>query len=198
MAPLKLERVYFAFRVPLSDCEPHWELWIESQLDMSQLTPKIPFMASLWSRSGCDMKVELSAETCQVGAYFRALIKAILLAPSRILENFFPFHISLPRCGYLMEIRFGLVNIVIRALVTVSEIFYISNHWNCNSNHWTWLYPPKNRGSAGKKSCKYSQQNTRKSSISNIQQAFFGLTTTFVITFINIWCGNPIHYRTDN
>ena len=56
---------------------------------MSQLTPEIPFMASLWIRSGCDMKVEVSAETYQVGAHFKALIKTILVAPSRILEIFF-------------------------------------------------------------------------------------------------------------
>ena len=65
---------------------------------MSQLTPEIPFMASLWIRSGCDMKVEISVETYQVGVHFKALIKAILVAPSRILENFFSFHVSLPRC----------------------------------------------------------------------------------------------------
>ena len=59
--------------------------------DMSQLTPEIPFMASLWIRSGCDMKVEVSAETYQVGAHFEALTKAVLVAPSRILENFFHF-----------------------------------------------------------------------------------------------------------
>ena len=56
---------------------------------MSQLTPEIPFMASLWIRSGCDMKVDPPLETCQVGAHFKALIKAILVAPTRILENFF-------------------------------------------------------------------------------------------------------------
>ena len=56
---------------------------------MSQLTPEIPFMASLWIRSGCDMKVEVSAETYQVGAHFEALIKAILVIPSRIPTNFF-------------------------------------------------------------------------------------------------------------
>ena len=55
-------------------------------------------MASLWIRSGCDMKVDPSVETYQVGAHFKALIKAILVAPSRILENFFSFHVSLPRC----------------------------------------------------------------------------------------------------
>ena len=66
---------------------------------MFQLTPEIPLMASLWIRSGYDMKVEPSAETYQVGAHFKALIKAILVAPSRILENFFSFHVSLPRCA---------------------------------------------------------------------------------------------------
>ena len=35
------------------------------------------------------MKVEMSAETYQVGAHFKALIKAILVAPSEILEIFF-------------------------------------------------------------------------------------------------------------
>ena len=44
------------------------------------------------------MKVEMSPETYQVGAHFKALIKAILVTPSRILENFFSFHVSLPRC----------------------------------------------------------------------------------------------------
>ena len=58
---------------------------------MSQLRSEIPFMASLWIRSGCDMKVDPSVETYQVGAHFKALIKAILVAPSRILEIFFHF-----------------------------------------------------------------------------------------------------------
>ena len=52
-------------------------------------------MASLWIRSGCDMKVDPSVETYQVGAHFKALIKAILVAPSRILDNFF-FHFMSP------------------------------------------------------------------------------------------------------
>ena len=46
-------------------------------------------MASLWIRSGCDMKVEVSAETYQVGAHFKALIKAILVAPLKSFERFF-------------------------------------------------------------------------------------------------------------
>ena len=56
---------------------------------MSGLTPEIPFMAILWIRSGYDMKVELSAWTYQVGAYFKALIKAILVAPLKSFERFF-------------------------------------------------------------------------------------------------------------
>ena len=56
---------------------------------MSQLTPEIPFMASLWIRSGYDMKVEMSAETYQVGAHFKALIKAILVPPLKSFERFF-------------------------------------------------------------------------------------------------------------
>jgi len=56
---------------------------------MSQLTPEIPYMASPWIRSGFDMKVEVSAESYEVGAHFKAVFKGILVAPSRILENFF-------------------------------------------------------------------------------------------------------------
>ena len=63
---------------------------------MSQLTLEFPFMASLWIRSGCDMKVEVSAETYQVGAHFKVLIKAILVAPCRILENSFFFTFMSP------------------------------------------------------------------------------------------------------
>ena len=46
-------------------------------------------MASLWIRSGYDMKDEMSAETYQVGAHFKALIKAILVAPLKSFERFF-------------------------------------------------------------------------------------------------------------
>ena len=56
---------------------------------MSQLRSEIPFMASLWIRSGCDMKVDPSVETYQVGAHFKALIKAILVAPLKSFERFF-------------------------------------------------------------------------------------------------------------
>ena len=54
------------------------------------------------------MKVGKSAETYQVGAHFKALIKAILVAPSRTLERFFSFHVSLPRCVKLF-IQFSLI-----------------------------------------------------------------------------------------
>ena len=47
---------------------------------MSQLTPEIPFMASLWIMSVYDMKIGKSAETYKVGAHFKALIKVILVA----------------------------------------------------------------------------------------------------------------------
>ena len=46
-------------------------------------------MASLWIRSGRDMKVEMSAETYQMGAHFKALVKAILVAPLKSFERFF-------------------------------------------------------------------------------------------------------------
>ena len=46
------------------------------------------------------MKVDVSVETYQVGAHFKALIMAILVTPSRTLEKFFSFHVSLPRCAY--------------------------------------------------------------------------------------------------
>ena len=70
----------------------------EHPLDVSGLTPEISLMASLWIVSGYDMKVEVSAETYKEGTHFKALIKVILVEPSRILENFFSFHVSLPRC----------------------------------------------------------------------------------------------------
>ena len=68
---------------------PKWELRNEPPLDRSGLTPEIPFTASLWIRSGYDMKVEMSAETYQVGSHFKALIKAILVAPLKSFERFF-------------------------------------------------------------------------------------------------------------
>ena len=80
---------------------------------MSQLRSEIPLMASLWIRSGYDMKVDPSVETYQVGAHFKALIKAILVGPSRMLENFFfisclpavlcPFKVDLMLEGLLLN-----------------------------------------------------------------------------------------------
>ena len=66
-----------------------WELRNEPPLDLSGLTPMIPFMASLWIRSGYGMKVEMSAETYQVRAHFKAFIKAILVAALKSFERFF-------------------------------------------------------------------------------------------------------------
>ena len=56
---------------------------------MSELTSKIPFMASLWIRSGYDVKVEVSAQTYQVGAHFKALNKGILVTAMKTPEKFF-------------------------------------------------------------------------------------------------------------
>ena len=53
----------------------------EPPLDRSWPTPKIPFMASLWIRSGYDMKVEMSSVTYQVGAHFETLDEGVLLVP---------------------------------------------------------------------------------------------------------------------
>ena len=70
-------------------------------------------MASLWIRSGYDMKVEVSAETYQVGAHFKALNEAVLMALAKILENLFPFRVSQLLCETegilcsLLGIQFG-------------------------------------------------------------------------------------------
>ena len=55
---------------------------------MSELTSQIPLMASLWIRSGYDVKAEVSAQT-YVGAHFKALNKAVLVALLKTLEKFF-------------------------------------------------------------------------------------------------------------
>ena len=66
----------------------------EPPLDRSGLTPEIPLSlyASLWIRSGYE--VEMSAETHQVRAHFKALIEAILVIPLKSFERF--FRISTP------------------------------------------------------------------------------------------------------
>ena len=56
---------------------------------MSGLTLEFPFMASLWIRSGYDVKVEVSAQTYQVGAHFKAVNKADLVALLKTFEKFF-------------------------------------------------------------------------------------------------------------
>ena len=46
------------------------------------------------------MRYETLAKTYQEGAHVKALIKAILVALSRILEIVFSFHDALPRCDH--------------------------------------------------------------------------------------------------
>ena len=60
-------------------------------------------MASLWIRSGYDMKVAMQAETYQVGAHFKALIRAILVALLKSFESF--FRISSPPAGLWLVLR---------------------------------------------------------------------------------------------
>ena len=108
---------------------PEWELQNEPPLDRSGLTPEIPFMASLWIRSGYDMKVEVSAETYQVGAHFKALIKAILVAPLKSFERF--FRISSSSAGlWVWSIPatpfFGLVLAVIFSAIWTSSGCYLA------------------------------------------------------------------------
>ena len=57
--------------------------------------PFIPFMANLWIRSGYDMKVEMSAQTYQVGAHFKAQNEPIIVAASKTFEEFFS-HFDFP------------------------------------------------------------------------------------------------------
>ena len=52
-------------------------------LDIEAKKPFLPISA------GYDMKLEMSAETYQVGAHFKAPIKAILVAPLKSFERFF-------------------------------------------------------------------------------------------------------------
>ena len=78
---------------------------------MSQLTPEIPFMASLWIRSGYDMEVGKSAETYQVGAHFEALIKDILVDHPEPLRIFFHF-MSPCHAVYLDWFCLGLVDFI--------------------------------------------------------------------------------------
>ena len=40
----------------------------------------------------------MSAQTYQVGAHFKAPNEPVLMAPSKILEKFFPFRLSQPPC----------------------------------------------------------------------------------------------------
>ena len=74
---------------------------------MSELTSQIPFMASLWIRSGYDVKVEVSAQTYQVGAHFKALNKAVLVALLKTFEKFFSIsRVAEAQCD--QNLSFGL------------------------------------------------------------------------------------------
>ena len=66
-------------------------------------------MASLWIRSGYDVKVEMSAHTYQVGAHFKALNKAVLVAPLKCLQIFLSFQESLTRSDLLILIDLTMV-----------------------------------------------------------------------------------------
>ena len=110
---------------------------------MSQLTPEIPFMASLWIRSGCDMKVDPSVETYQMGAHFKALIKAILVASFRTLAKLFSFHIFLPRCEWNMPPNgMGKESMPPEFLVQGSHAWFARNtfFWNWSTS-WDKSYP---------------------------------------------------------
>ena len=41
----------------------------------------------------------MSAKTYRVGAHFKALNETVLMAISKILDNFFPFRVSQPPCA---------------------------------------------------------------------------------------------------
>ena len=59
-------------------------------------------MASLWIRSGYDVKVEVSAQTYQVGAHFKALNKAVLVALLKTFEKFFSIsRVAEAQCPYM-------------------------------------------------------------------------------------------------
>ena len=76
---------------------------------MSELTSKIPFMASLRIRPGYEVNIELSAQTYQVGAHFKALNKAVLVAPLKCLQIFLSFQESLTRSDLLILIDLTMV-----------------------------------------------------------------------------------------
>ena len=67
------------------------------------------------------MKVDVPVETYQAGAHFKALIKAILVAPSRILENFLSFHVSRPRCGALLTLKIDIATCKLLSTTTYIE-----------------------------------------------------------------------------
>ena len=51
----------------------------------------------------------MSAETYQVGAHFKALNEPVLIAPSKILEKFFPFRVSQPPCASVLTLEDNVI-----------------------------------------------------------------------------------------
>ena len=68
---------------------------------MSQLTLEIHFMAGLLIRTECDIEVEVSAETYQVGAHFGARDAFLLISsPCRAVSQFRPLKFKkMTTCG---------------------------------------------------------------------------------------------------
>ena len=66
---------------------------------MSQLRSDIPFMASLWIRSGYDVKVEVSAQTYQVGLILKLSMRLFSWHSLKSWRIFFPFRVSQPPCA---------------------------------------------------------------------------------------------------
>ena len=80
---------------PMNTLEKFFFISSVSEAQWSEMTSKIPFMASLWIRSGYDVTVEVSAQTYQVRAHIKALIKAVHAPSLKTLEIFFSFRESM-------------------------------------------------------------------------------------------------------
>ena len=59
-------------------------------------------MASLWIRSGCDMKVEMSAETYQVETHFKALDEGVLIRYTEVGFNHQSSHKKVRLCKIIV------------------------------------------------------------------------------------------------
>ena len=70
---------------------------------MCQLTPEIPFMASLWIKAGCEIKAEVSAEKdCIIwGLILKLSTRSFLLHHPESLRIF--FHFMSPCCAVCHE-----------------------------------------------------------------------------------------------